>query len=345
MGLAHSILVLDPLLAISIYIRLKLQESPIFQRMKSQGKRSKQPLVDSFFRYPNNKYVAIALFGATAGQGVVWYTGQFYALFFLLIYLKLDFIPTYVLDQLSLLLATPFFLVFGALSDRIGRKKIILAGCLIAALTYFPLFKALTHFVNPALEAFQQRTPIVVMASDCNFHIFIGPWSRQTACDKAKDFLGKAGLSFSSVPASAGVDVVTPDRRHRDQRVGRSKVQGGAPKERLPAQADLSQVNWVMAEIILFIMVIYVTMVYGPIAAFLVELSPASNSLHVHVAAVPYRQWLVRGMLPLLATAIVAWSGNIYYGLWYPIVVALLTVVIGVPLVHETRHVKIHDEH
>ena len=152
-----------PLLLISIYIRLKLQESPIFQRMKSQGKRSKQPLVDSFFRYPNNKYVAIALFGATAGQGVVWYTGQFYALFFLLIYLKLDFIPTYILVGLSLVLATPFFLVFGALSDRIGRKKIILAGCLIAALTYFPLFKGLTHFVNPALEAYQQRTPIVVM--------------------------------------------------------------------------------------------------------------------------------------------------------------------------------------
>src|SRR5215831_4822536 len=198
-----------PLLLISIYIRLKLQESPLFQRMKSQGKRSTQPLIDSFFKFPNNMYVAIALFGATAGQGVVWYTGQFYALFFLLIYLKLDFIPTYVLVGLSLIIATPFFLVFGALSDRIGRKKIILAGCLIAALTYFPLFKGLTHFVNPDLEAYQEKTPIVVMASDCNFHIFIGPWSRQTACDKAKDFLGKAGLSFNSVPAPAGEEVVT----------------------------------------------------------------------------------------------------------------------------------------
>ena len=334
-----------PLLLISIYIRLKLQESPIFQRMKSQGKRSKQPLVDSFFRYPNNKYVALALFGATAGQGVVWYTGQFYALFFLLIYLKLDFIPTYILVGLSLVLATPFFLVFGALSDRIGRKKIILAGCLIAALTYFPLFKGLTHFVNPALEAYQQRTPIVVMASDCNFHIFIGPWSRQTACDKAKDFLGKAGLSFSSVPATAGVDVVT--------RIGDIELKGwdepkfkeALQKTGYPSKADLSQVNWVMAELILFIMVIYVTMVYGPIAAFLVELFPArirytSMSLPYHIG----NGWF-GGMLPLLATAIVAWSGNIYYGLWYPIIVALLTVVIGVPLVHETRHVKIHDEH
>src|SRR5712664_787626 len=153
-----------PLLAISVYIRLKLNESPIFARMKSQGKRSKSPLKDSFLKYPNNRYVALALFGATAGQGVVWYTGQFYALFFLLIYLKLDFIKTYQLVGLSLLIGTPFFLVFGALSDRIGRLKIILAGCLIAAVTYFPLFRGLTHYVNPALEAYQARVPIEVHA-------------------------------------------------------------------------------------------------------------------------------------------------------------------------------------
>src|SRR5262252_1289153 len=198
-----------PLLLISIYIRLKLNESPVFQRMKSQGKGSKAPLIDSFLKYPNNKYVALALLGATAGQGVVWYTGQFYALFFIQIYLKLDFIPTYTLIGLSLLIGTPFFLVFGALSDRIGRKKIILAGCLIAAITYFPLFKGLTHYINPALEEYQQKTPISVAATDCNFHIFLGPWSRQTDCDKAKDFLGKAGLSFTSVPAVAGEAVVT----------------------------------------------------------------------------------------------------------------------------------------
>src|SRR5215471_3404620 len=231
-----------PLLLISIYIRLKLQESPIFQRMKAQGKRSKQPLTDSFFRYPNNKYVALALFGATAGQGVVWYTGQFYALFFLLIYLKLDFIPTYILVGLSLVLATPFFLVFGALSDRIGRKKIILAGCLIAALTYFPLFKALTHFVNPALEAYQQRTPVSVMASDCNFHIFMGPWSRQTACDKAKDFLGKAGLVFDSGPAPAGVDVITRIGDIELKGWDEAKYKEALQKTSYPPKADLSKV-------------------------------------------------------------------------------------------------------
>src|SRR5262249_2517693 len=154
-----------PLLLISIYIRLKLQESPVFQRMKTSGKRSKSPIRDSFLKYPNNRFVALALFGATAGQGVVWYTGQFYALFFLLIYFKLDFIKTYQLVGLSLLIGTPFFLVFGALSDKIGRLKIILAGCLIAALTYNMLFKGLTHYVNPALETYQEKTAISVAAS------------------------------------------------------------------------------------------------------------------------------------------------------------------------------------
>ena len=333
-----------PLLAISIYIRLKLQESPIFTRLKTQGKRSKTPIKDSFFKYPNNKYVALALFGATAGQGVVWYTGQFYALFFISLYLKLDFIPTYILIGLSLIIGTPFFLVFGSLSDRIGRKRIILAGCLIAAVTYFPLFRGLTHYINPALENFQKTTPITVSATNCNFHIFIGPWSNQTPCDKAKDFLGKAGLSFESKPADGGEDVVT--------RIGSLELRGFDPAKYsaalkatgYPAKADLSRVNWVMAELILIIMVIYVTMVYGPIAAFLVELFPAkirytSMSLPYHIG----NGWF-GGMLPLLATAIVAKAGNIYAGLWYPIVVALMTVVIGALFVHETKDVKIHQE-
>jgi MFS family permease len=333
-----------PLLLISIYIRMKLQESPIFQRLKSQGKRSTSPLTDSFFKYPNNKYVALALFGATMGQGVVWYTGQFYALFFLLIYLKLDFIPTYTLVGVSLLIGTPFFLVFGALSDRIGRKKIILAGCIIAALTYFPLFKGLTHFVNPALEKYQATTPISVAANDCNFHIFIGPWSRQTACDKAKDFLGKAGLSFTSVAGEPGQDVVTRigavELRGWDQ----AKYQAALKATSYPPKADPSQVNWVMAELLLVVMLIYVTMVYGPIAAFLVELFPArirytSMSLPYHIG----NGWF-GGMLPLLATAMVAKAGNIYQGLWYPIVVAVIGFVIGALFLHETKDVRIHEE-
>ena len=186
------------LLGVSIWIRLKLHESPVFKKMKEEGKGSKAPLTDSFLRYPNNKYVLLALLGATAGQGVVWYTGQFYALFFMQITLKLDFLTTYTLIGASLLLGTPFFIFFGWLSDKIGRLKIILAGCLIAALTYFPLFKALTHYVNPALEAFQAKTKISVAADpdDCQFHLFVGPWSKFSDCDRAKDFLTKQGLNF-----------------------------------------------------------------------------------------------------------------------------------------------------
>src|SRR5216683_4792306 len=276
------------LLVFSVYIRLKLNESPVFQRMKAEGKGSKAPLRDSFLAYPNNKYVLLALFGATAGQGVVWYTGHFYALFFLLIYLKLDFIPTYTLIGLSLAIGTPFFLVFGKLSDRIGRKKIILAGCLIAAVTYFPLFKGLTHFVNPALERYQTSITATVEASDCNFHIFLGPWSHQTACDKAKDFLGKAGLSFTSLPARPGQDVVTKIGNIELRGWNEAKYKDALKATGYPPKANLNEVNWPMAELLLIIMVIYVTMVYGPIAAFLVELFPAkirytSMSLPYHI--------------------------------------------------------------
>lgn len=334
-----------PLLLISIYIRLKLNESPIFRRMKSQGKASKSPITDSFFKYPNNKYVALALLGATAGQGVVWYTGQFYALFFIQIYLKLDYLYTYALIAGSLILGTGFFIFFGALSDRIGRKKIILAGCLLGALTYFPLFKALTHYVNPDLEHYQETTPITVAATNCNFHIFILPGKTiQTPCDQAKDFLGKAGVSFTSVPARPGQELVTT--------IGNTELRGWDPAKYgaalkatgYPAKADLNKVNWVMAELILLIMVLYVTMVYGPIAAFLVELFPArirytSMSLPYHIG----NGWF-GGMLPLLATAMVASAGNIYYGLWYPVIVAGMTVIIGGLFLHETKDVKIHDE-
>ena len=325
------------LLAFSVYIRLKLEESPVFKRMKDEGKGSKAPLTDSFLRYPNNKYVLLALLGATAGQGVVWYTGQFYALFFLLITLKLDFITTYLLIGASLLLGTPFFIFFGWLSDRIGRLKIILAGCLIAALTYFPLFQGLTHYVNPKLEQYQEKTQITVQATDCNFHLFVGPWSKFTDCDKAKDFLTKQGLSFKSEPAVADAAVVT--------RIGAIELKGwdekayqAALKETgYPGAADKNAVNYPMTLLILFIMLIYVTMVYGPIAAFLVELFPTrirytSMSLPYHIG----NGWF-GGMLPLTATAMVAATGDIYYGLWYPIVVALMTFVIGVFFLRETR--------
>jgi MFS family permease len=326
------------LLVFSIYIRLKLHESPVFQKMKAEGKGSKSPLKDSFLKYPNNKYVLLALIGATAGQGVVWYTGQFYALFFLTITLKLDYVSAYTLIGLSLLIGTPFFIFFGWLSDRIGRLKIILAGCLIAAVTYFPLFAALTHYINPTLEEFSQKNPITVAANpaDCKFHIFVGPWSKFSDCDRVKDFLTKQGLSFKSVPAE-GKTVTTT--------IGTAKIEGWDQKKLAetlkaagaPPSADKTKVNWVMAELILVIMVIYVTMVYGPIAAFLVELFPTeirytSMSLPYHIG----NGWF-GGMLPLTATAMVAATGDVYYGLWYPIVVSLVTVVVGAVFLRETK--------
>jgi MFS family permease len=333
-----------PLLIISIYIRVKLQESPIFQRMKAQGKRSKSPIKDSFFKYPNNKYTALALFGATAGQGVVWYTGQFYALFFILIYLKLDFVATYLLIGLSLAIGTPFFLVFGALSDKIGRKKIILAGCAIAAITYFPLFRGLTHYINPALESYQQNTKISVAATECSFHLFVMPTTVFTPCDKVKDFLGKSGLSFDSVAAESGKDVVTSIGSIRIEGWDEAKFKEALKTTGYPPKADPAKVNWFMAELILVVFLIYVTMVYGPIAAFLVELFPAnirytSMSLPYHIG----NGWF-GGMLPLIATAWVAASGNIYQGLWYPIIVSVITVVIGGLFLRETKDVKIHEE-
>ncbi len=336
-------LVSSVLLVFSIYIRLKLQESPVFQKIKSEGQTSKAPLTESFANWSNLKIVLLALVGATAGQGVVWYTGQFYALFFLIITLKLGYEAAYLLIAVSLIIGTPFFILFGRLSDMIGRKKIIMAGCLIAALTYFPLFKGLTHYVNPALEEAAAKTPVSVTATDCHLHIFVGPWSRFTACDRAKDFLTKQGISFTTTEPLAGA----PDSVI--VRVGTTEVKGWNETEMkaalaaagFPAAADKTRINYVMAELILVIMVIYVTMVYGPIAAFLVELFPArirytSMSLPYHIG----NGWF-GGMLPLLATAMVAAAGNIYYGLWYPILVAAMTFVVGTVWIKETKDHKV----
>jgi len=326
------------LLVFSIYIRLKLNESPIFKKMKDESKGSDSPLHDSFLKYPNNKYVLLALLGATAGQGVVWYTGQFYALFFLTITLKLDYVSAYSLIGLSLLIGTPFFVIFGWLSDRMGRLKIILTGCLLAALTYVPLFHGLTHYVNPALETFSAKTTITVAASDCQFHIFVGPWSTFSDCDRTKDFLTKQGLSFRSMPAESGKAVVTTIGETRIEGWDQQKLTATLASSGHQEGAAKGQVNWFMAELILVIMVLYVTMVYGPIAAFLVELFPTnirytSMSLPYHIG----NGWF-GGMLPLTATAMVAATGNIYYGLWYPIVVAVMTLIIGSLFLSETRH-------
>jgi MFS family permease len=326
------------LLIFSVYIRLKLNESPVFTRMKEEGRGSTSPITESFFRYPNNKYVLLALLGATAGQGVVWYTGQFYALFFLTITAKVDILTAYMMVGLSLLIGTPFFVIFGWLSDRIGRLKIILAGCLIAAVTYIPLFHALLGAVNPDLQAFQAQNKVTLTTDtkECNFHIFVGPWSTFTACDRAKDFLTKAGLSFETVHKAGASN---------ELQIGPTKLDSFDAKQwgdalaalKYPAKADPGKIDWPKTMAILTIFLLYVTMVYGPIAAYLVELFPTkirytSMSLPYHIG----NGWF-GGMLPLLATAVVAWTGNIYAGLYYPIGVALMTLVIGALFLHETK--------
>lgn len=333
------------LLLFSIYIRLKLNESPVFQQMKAEGKGSSSPLTDSFFRYPNNKYVALALLGAVAGQGVIWYTGQFYALFFLQITLRVDYQTAYILIGAALLLGTPFFVFFGWLSDRIGRLKIILAGCLIGAVTYIPLFQALTHYVNPALEEFQAKTTITVSApaEECNFHLFVTAFTKFSDCDRAKDFLTKQGLSFSSTDAPNGepTKIMIGSQEINAQGWVDNKLQAqteaALKTAGYPGAADKTKINKPMALLILFVMLIYVTMVYGPIAAFLVELFPTkirytSMSLPYHIG----NGWF-GGMLPLIATAMVAATGNIYAGLWYPIVVAVATVVIGAIFLRDNK--------
>jgi MFS family permease len=332
------------LLIFSVYIRLKLNETPIFQKMQAEGKGSKRPLTESFFKYPNNKYVLLALIGATAGQGVVWYTGQFYALFFLTITLKVFYETAYLLIGISLVIGTPFFIVFGWLSDKIGRLKIIMAGCLIGALMYFPLFHALTHYVNPDLEAFQQKNQITVTAdpATCAIHVFVGPWSKFSNCDRAQDFVTKLGVSFKIDPAPGTGDKVA-------LAVGSNKVEGWDAAKwttafvdaGYPKVADPKKIDWFMTEVILVLMVILVTMVYGPIAAFLVELFPTkirytSMSLPYHIG----NGWF-GGMLPLLATAIVATTGDIYAGLWYPIGVAAITFIVGSLFLTETKDTDI----
>jgi MFS family permease len=344
------------LLAVSVYIRLQLSESPVFLQMKAAGTRSRAPLTDSFARWGNLKLVILALLGATAGQAVVWYGGQFYALFFLTQVLKVDAQPANLLMAAALLIATPFFVVFGRLSDRIGRKKVVLAGCLLAALTYFPIFKAITHFANPAIEAAAARSPVSVVADPaaCTFQFDpVGKKKFVQSCDVAKAALAKAGVPYTNqsapvgalaevhigsltVPSVEGGRMSAADFKEATAKFSKS-LSGSLKEAGYPAKADPAQINYPMVWLMLFVLVLYVTMVYGPIAAWLVELFPArirytSMSLPYHIG----NGWF-GGFLPTVAFALVALTGDIYYGLWYPILVALATVLIGALFLPETR--------
>jgi len=342
------------LLGISVWIRLQMQESPAFKKMKEEGTHSKAPLKEAFGQWRNAKVALLALLGLVAGQAVVWYTGQFYALFFLQSILKVDQFTANVLIAWSLILGTGGFLVFGSLSDRIGRKTVILAGCLIAAITYFPLFKALTATANPALHAAQQNTQVIVKAdpNDCSFQFNpVGTAKFTNTCDVAKALLARSAVSYRTEPQPAGTkaSVVVAGQEfpvtapNFAQGVNGALTAAGYPGANNPTIVksnnffDIFSGQKLTLVGILTLLVIYVTMVYGPIAAALVELFPTrirytSMSLPYHIG----NGWF-GGLLPATSFAMVAQTGDIYYGLWYPIVIALATFVIGLLFVPETK--------
>ncbi|MDQ8170119.1 MAG: MFS transporter [Gemmatimonadota bacterium] len=342
------------LLGISVWIRLALEESPVFKAMKAEGTTSKAPLKESFGSWPNLRVVLIALFGLTAGQAVVWYTGQFYTLFFLTQTLKVDLQTGNVLVAVSLLLGTPFFVIFGKLSDRIGRKPVILAGCALAALTYFPLFRALTHYANPALEAAQATAPVVVVADPAQCSVQFNPVGTSaftSSCDVAKAALVKRGIPYrnQSGTGSALVRIGMSEIPAYDATVADSVTKATfdatltatLAEAAYPAKADPERIDTPMVVLILWILVLYVTLVYGPIAAMLVEMFPTrirytSMSLPYHIG----NGWF-GGFLPTTSFAIVAATGDIYSGLWYPVIIATLTLIVGAIFVRETKDVDL----
>ncbi|MBH2010598.1 MAG: MHS family MFS transporter [Xanthomonadaceae bacterium] len=349
------------LLAVSVYIRLSMNESPAFQKMKAEGRTSKAPLSESFGQWKNLKIVILALVGLTAGQAVVWYSGQFYSLFFLTQALKVDGPTANILVAYSLILATPFFVVFGTLSDKIGRKPIIMAGCLLAALTYFPVFTALTKAANPDLAEAQARNQVVVTADpkECSFQFNpTGTAKFTSSCDIAKQVLAGASVSYENVAGPAGTVAsikigenaipsytakgLSADEARKKDAEFKKLIGDDLKAAGYPSKADPAKMDKVMVTAILFYLVLLVTMVYGPIAAMLVEMFPTrirytSMSLPYHIG----NGWF-GGLLPTTAFAIVAQTGNMYNGLWYPIIIAGVTFVVGTLFVKETKDYDIY---
>jgi MFS family permease len=345
------------LLIVSVYIRLQLKESPAFMDLKNQGMLSKAPLTEAFATWPNLKLVILALLGATAGQAVVWYGGQFYALFFLEKVLQLDSKAANLIIAAGLLIGTPFFVLWGSLSDRIGRKTVVLAGCVLAAITYFPVFKGLTHFGNPGLETAAATNPVVVLAdpADCSFQFDpVGKKTFTKSCDVAKAALAKAGIPYTNEDAPAGAvaqlkigssvtvesfagnTMPKADFKPASEAFGK-KLKAALVSAGYPAKADMDKVSYPALIALCAYLVFLVTMVYGPIAAWLVEMFPtrirySSMSLPYHIG----NGWF-GGFLPVTSFAIVSATGGIYNGLWYPVIVASMTAIIGFLFVRETK--------
>ena len=344
------------LLGVSLWIRLQLSESPVFQKMKDEGTQSKAPISEAFGEWKNAKFALIALLGAVAGQAVVWYTGQFYAMFFLEKMLLVDGATTNTLIAIALLLGTPFFIFFGWLSDKIGRKYIILGGCALAAVTYFPAFHALSSAANPALAQAVATSPVSVTVNDNDCSLQFDPIGKNKfdskSCDIVKSFLAKSAISYTNVDAPAGTIAtvkigdktltapdpakVTGEERAAAIKAFQGELKAGLVAAGYPEKADDAQINKPMVVAILFYLVLLVTAVYGPIAAMLVELFP--TKIRYTAMSLPYHignGWF-GGFLPTTAFAMVAATGDIYYGLWYPIFVAVLTVVVGLLFLPET---------
>ena len=349
------------LLVISVYVRLSLRESPPFMALRAQQKTSRSPLLESFGQWKNLRVVILALFGLTAGQAVIWYTGQFYALFYLTQVLHVDSTTTYMMVALALLIGMPFFVVFGTLSDRIGRKPIIMAGCLLAIFTYYPAFSALTRAANIDLAAAQASTHVILKAhpNECSFQFNPTGTARFTSsCDIAKQVLARASVSYETIPAlpgslatiQIGPDVIqshdasalSPAEAKAQAAEFSAQVSATLRKDGYPEKADPAKMDKPTIIAILVYLVILATMVYGPIAAALVELFPTrirytSMSLPYHIG----NGWF-GGLVPTAAFAIVAQTGDLYSGLWYPIGIAAMTVVVGVMFLPETRGVNIY---
>lgn len=331
------------LLGISTWIRMSMHESPAFVKMKAQGKLSKSPIRESFTNWSNLKIVLTALFSINAGQAVTFYTAQFYVLFFMTQMLKMDPAQANTLLIISVVIGAPFFVFFGWLSDRIGRKPILMVGLLLATVLYFPLFKALSHYANPQIDAASRQSPIVVMAdpASCTFQFDpVGKARFDSPCDKVKTFLVKQGLPYSSA-AATGSDVVVNIGDTAITGFDEAAMRAAITQAGYPAKADPAQVNEFMVVALIVAMILIATMTYGPLAAVMVELFPTrirytSMSLPYHIG----NGWF-GGFLPTVSFALVVYTGDIFYGLWYPVLITGVSVVVGIFCLKETKDVDL----